>query len=269
MVQVFHVVRCFSCQSFQVQQVKKVKKWSCKLCGEKQTLVKEFGRGSGADCRRHVQKLNAMRGAVLEEQEHAAWSLWEQAEEEAEPEEEQQVSHTQVSRWSKYLANPEEAEAEEDEDGLFDRKQLHGNGMNERKRKRGGAPSCSPEQEDTPPPTRTSIASQNQSCLYTEKAPPTRQVVPPADHLPPPSKRLTPPSAGSGCVSRWARFIGSEQREGEDSQGIGLDPSVGGASVSPDSDVIGQTLPVHRPRLLSPFSPLFDSGEDFMIDDFL
>uniref|UniRef100_A0A3Q1EWG0 MRN complex-interacting protein N-terminal domain-containing protein n=1 Tax=Acanthochromis polyacanthus TaxID=80966 RepID=A0A3Q1EWG0_9TELE len=42
-------------------------KWSCKLCGEKQSLLKEYGRGSGADCRRHVQKLNAMRGAMMED----------------------------------------------------------------------------------------------------------------------------------------------------------------------------------------------------------
>ncbi|KAG7218139.1 hypothetical protein INR49_020590 [Caranx melampygus] len=35
----------------------------------------EFGRGSGADCRRHVQKLNAMRGAMIEKQEHNMWSL--------------------------------------------------------------------------------------------------------------------------------------------------------------------------------------------------
>ncbi|KAM9849449.1 MRN complex-interacting protein isoform 3-T3 [Aulostomus maculatus] len=39
MSQVFHVVRCFACQSFQVQQVK-TKQWSCKLCGEKQSLLK-------------------------------------------------------------------------------------------------------------------------------------------------------------------------------------------------------------------------------------
>uniref|UniRef100_A0A8C4DR63 MRN complex-interacting protein N-terminal domain-containing protein n=1 Tax=Dicentrarchus labrax TaxID=13489 RepID=A0A8C4DR63_DICLA len=56
--------------------VKKANRWSCKLCGEKQSLLKEFGRGSGADCRRHVQKLNAMRGVVMEEQEHNTWSLW-------------------------------------------------------------------------------------------------------------------------------------------------------------------------------------------------
>uniref|UniRef100_A0AAY4BQI9 MRN complex-interacting protein N-terminal domain-containing protein n=1 Tax=Denticeps clupeoides TaxID=299321 RepID=A0AAY4BQI9_9TELE len=40
MVQEFHVLRCFSCETFQVQQVKKSKKWSCKMCGEKQSAVK-------------------------------------------------------------------------------------------------------------------------------------------------------------------------------------------------------------------------------------
>ncbi|XP_013884996.1 MRN complex-interacting protein isoform X2 [Austrofundulus limnaeus] len=111
MGQEFHVVRCFGCESFQVQQVKKVKKWTCKLCGEKQTLLKEFGRGSGSDCRRHVQKLNAARGA-LDEQERRTCSLWEQEKEEQQKEDQvRQVK--QVSRWSKYLNRPEEAEPEE------------------------------------------------------------------------------------------------------------------------------------------------------------
>ncbi|CAI9723099.1 Hypothetical predicted protein [Octopus vulgaris] len=61
MPQVFHVVRCCECETFQVQQVKKVRKWSCKVCGQKQSLIKEYGRGSGADCRHHVQKLNSLR----------------------------------------------------------------------------------------------------------------------------------------------------------------------------------------------------------------
>nr|XP_040029350.1 MRN complex-interacting protein isoform X3 [Gasterosteus aculeatus aculeatus] len=90
MVQEFHVLRCYSCESFQVQQVKKVNKWICKLCGEKQSQLKEFGRGSGAECRRHVQKLNAMRGAMMEE--HNSCSLRKQVEAEREdvPEEDDQ-----------------------------------------------------------------------------------------------------------------------------------------------------------------------------------
>ncbi|KAK5896443.1 hypothetical protein CesoFtcFv8_009605 [Champsocephalus esox] len=128
MAQEFLVLRCFTCQSFQVQQVKKVTKWTCTLCGEKQSLLKEFGRGSGADCRRHVQKLNAMRGAKMEDQEQHTLSLWKQEGEE-EPEE-------QVSSWSKYLDTPEEAGPKE-EDVLMDSQQLHDNGMIDRKRERG------------------------------------------------------------------------------------------------------------------------------------
>ncbi|TST60385.1 MRN complex-interacting protein [Bagarius yarrelli] len=105
MVQEFHVLRCFSCKTFQVQQVKKSKKWSCRMCGEKQSLIKvsvyriqfvvefvyffdsvivslqEYGRGTGADCRRHVQKLNALRGELHEVENETFWTQWEQQEE--------------------------------------------------------------------------------------------------------------------------------------------------------------------------------------------
>ncbi|KAM9741512.1 MRN complex-interacting protein isoform 1-T2 [Menidia menidia] len=117
MGQEFHVVRCFSCQSFQVQQVKKTSRWSCKLCGQKQSLLKEFGRGPAVDCRRHVQKLNAMRGSMMDQQDHGL--LRETLDQEEEEEEEggspqthqggNQVGGSQVSRWSKYLSR-EEAE---------------------------------------------------------------------------------------------------------------------------------------------------------------
>jgi len=44
--------------------VKKAKKWSCKVCGEKQSYLKVYGQGSGKDCRIHVQKLNALSGGL-------------------------------------------------------------------------------------------------------------------------------------------------------------------------------------------------------------
>lgn len=69
MPQEFHVVRCFSCEAFQSQQVKKVNKFVCKLCGTKQSVRKEYGRGSGKDCRIHVQKLNNLRGEIEEKEE--------------------------------------------------------------------------------------------------------------------------------------------------------------------------------------------------------
>ncbi|WAR16487.1 MRNIP-like protein, partial [Mya arenaria] len=62
MPQEFQVVQCYSCSTFQVHQVKKALKWACKMCGEKQSIKKVFGRGTGAECRQHVQKLNTRRG---------------------------------------------------------------------------------------------------------------------------------------------------------------------------------------------------------------
>ncbi|XP_044729597.1 MRN complex-interacting protein [Chrysoperla carnea] len=61
MPQEFHVVRCFKCEAFQVHIVKKVPKWECKICGEKQSVRQVYGKGTGKDCRLHVQKLNALR----------------------------------------------------------------------------------------------------------------------------------------------------------------------------------------------------------------
>uniref|UniRef100_E5RHV0 MRN complex interacting protein n=1 Tax=Homo sapiens TaxID=9606 RepID=E5RHV0_HUMAN len=60
------VLRCCSCRLFQAHQVKKSVKWTCKACGEKQSFLQAYGEGSGADCRRHVQKLNLLQGQVSE-----------------------------------------------------------------------------------------------------------------------------------------------------------------------------------------------------------
>uniref|UniRef100_A0A674NA17 MRN complex-interacting protein N-terminal domain-containing protein n=1 Tax=Takifugu rubripes TaxID=31033 RepID=A0A674NA17_TAKRU len=59
-------------------------RWECQFAAEDQqqiqnqrfTCVQEFGRGSSRDCRHHVQKLNSMRGAVMQEEESNPWSLW-------------------------------------------------------------------------------------------------------------------------------------------------------------------------------------------------
>lgn len=38
MPQQFHAVQCCSCRTFSVQQVKKVAKFKCAVCGEKQSV---------------------------------------------------------------------------------------------------------------------------------------------------------------------------------------------------------------------------------------
>ncbi|MCI4379752.1 hypothetical protein PGIGA_G00231850 [Pangasianodon gigas] len=150
MVQEFHVLRCFSCKTFQVQQVKKSKKWSCKMCGEKQSLIKEYGRGTGADCRRHVQKLNSLRGELLQVENERAWTQWEKEEEcevevgsGDETQSWEQKGQTQVvSRWSKYVDQKEngpgcdEDEHEEEENIYTDTEQCHQRSNISRKRKK-------------------------------------------------------------------------------------------------------------------------------------
>ena len=64
MPQTFRALRCFSCEAFQVHQETKSNKWTCKLCHEKQSIIKVFATGSGAEMRHTVQELNAARGAV-------------------------------------------------------------------------------------------------------------------------------------------------------------------------------------------------------------
>ncbi|KAK7916258.1 hypothetical protein WMY93_012019 [Mugilogobius chulae] len=145
MVQEFHVLRCFSCEIFQVQQVKKVNKWTCKVCGQKQSVVKEFGRGCGADCRRHVQKLNGARGAKMEEEAKVRAEMDTQThwhETEFAEEEEQQQLYKPVSRWDKYMpASQEEAgliqkgaEPEVEEAVVLDRDLLYSNTQRAKRR---------------------------------------------------------------------------------------------------------------------------------------
>ncbi|XP_031207149.1 MRN complex-interacting protein [Mastomys coucha] len=103
------VLRCCSCHIFQAHQVKKSLKWTCKACGEKQSFVRAYGEGSGADCRRHVQKLNLLQGQVSELSLRSMEKAVNASEEEnaglqqAKDGSQQAVSECLQSRWLKYL----------------------------------------------------------------------------------------------------------------------------------------------------------------------
>ncbi|KAG5263927.1 hypothetical protein AALO_G00270190 [Alosa alosa] len=143
MVQEFHVLRCFACETFQVQQVKKAKKWNCKMCGEKQSVIKEYGRGTGVDCRQHVQKLNSLRGELLEEENEHAWASWEEDEEcEYNREDEGLPSEPHQgdggSRWSKYVETAATVDGDEEEEvNIYTESKRFGRQSNVRKRKKG------------------------------------------------------------------------------------------------------------------------------------
>ncbi|XP_050336355.1 MRN complex-interacting protein [Bactrocera neohumeralis] len=58
MPQEIRVLQCTECKMFQVDLVKKVKTWTCKVCNVKQRSLTEYFRGSGPECRVLVQNLN-------------------------------------------------------------------------------------------------------------------------------------------------------------------------------------------------------------------
>jgi predicted RNA-binding Zn-ribbon protein involved in translation (DUF1610 family) len=62
------VVRCYSCQSFQAQQLRKTNDFVCKMCGAKQSVRKIYARSfKAADIRPIVQEYNMKRGEIEEE----------------------------------------------------------------------------------------------------------------------------------------------------------------------------------------------------------
>lgn len=151
MAQQFQALRCCFCTTFQVQQVKKSKKWSCKLCTEKQSVLKVYGQGSGADCRKHVQRLNMLQGLKMQEMEATTWPTEEGADssQDCQPQTvsaESGQSHA-ASRWNVYLdqklveETKEEGGGGDDEIVYTDRQRFQADmknaGRGRSKRKRG------------------------------------------------------------------------------------------------------------------------------------
>ncbi|XP_042837909.1 MRN complex-interacting protein isoform X2 [Panthera tigris] len=111
----FRVLRCYSCRAFQSHQEKKSLKWTCKACGEKQSFLRTYGEGSGADCRRHVQKLNLLQGQISE---MSLRSLEEPVnideEDNAEPQQaEHEKPQSSENCWLKYLEGDSEEQGME------------------------------------------------------------------------------------------------------------------------------------------------------------
>ncbi|XP_075712313.1 MRN complex-interacting protein isoform X2 [Rhinoderma darwinii] len=101
MVLEFQVLKCFSCQVFQVHQV--------------------YGQGTGADCRHHVQKLNLLQGQTKQAATGTAGESCQNAISDHETGDEteqgllvlQEEAH--MSRWNKYLEENSDETHEEEE----------------------------------------------------------------------------------------------------------------------------------------------------------
>ncbi|NXJ14381.1 MRNIP protein, partial [Odontophorus gujanensis] len=106
-------------------------------------LLQVYGRGSGRDCRLHVQKLNLLQGEAEEAAASAARYVGESENNRntavlRENSSVQQGGGAEVSRWSKYLDKRSEDQEEEEEEGITERQQFcsqRKNAVEERRKK--------------------------------------------------------------------------------------------------------------------------------------
>lgn len=123
----FNILKCFECETFQVDQVKKAKKWTCKVCNAKQSIKKiYFTSGAGRkfqesmlmksfslrfhvlakDCRVKAQEMNvtyhqtksAAGEVILQESERQTENFNDQPAQEVRPE----VVSPPSNKWSKF-----------------------------------------------------------------------------------------------------------------------------------------------------------------------
>ncbi|XP_043646376.1 MRN complex-interacting protein [Drosophila teissieri] len=108
MSQQIRVVQCIQCKMYQVDFVKKANTWQCKICRENQNLLKEFFRGSAAECRVKVQHLNLERG--MQEDKLNALFLTAKQQLEAEKDcldnEENTTPQKNANKWANYVDKP-------------------------------------------------------------------------------------------------------------------------------------------------------------------
>ena len=110
-----HVVKCCHCSFYQVDIVKKsTNKWSCKMCGGKQTLMHVFFEGDARECRDKVKLLNGLngeRGERLADKCLERVELSSRCDETAATDElERSTNATRPNKWAKYLSAREYAE---------------------------------------------------------------------------------------------------------------------------------------------------------------
>jgi small-conductance mechanosensitive channel len=102
---------------FQVQMVRKDKKWTCKTCGSKQSIIKVFASSTKAsEVRPIVQQLNMKRGTLEEEMTKELNGHEEEDSFQTMPT--NQTKEEMVEKWGKYLDNDESEEETETQDDV-------------------------------------------------------------------------------------------------------------------------------------------------------
>ncbi|GJQ81099.1 putative UPF0544 protein C5orf45 homolog [Trypoxylus dichotomus] len=122
MSQELHVVRCYSCETFQVDIIKKVPKWICKMCGEKQSVKKVYAKGTGKECREFVKDLNRQRLSLPIATVESS-SITDLVRVESEDEDDDiahDSSECKQSKWSKYIPQIENSMQYENKENMCD-----------------------------------------------------------------------------------------------------------------------------------------------------
>jgi len=162
MPQVFFALQCFQCSTFQVVQKTQQQKFTCKLCGAKQSIVRVFASGAAKECRAVVQQLNMAR-AHADPYETASPppappqpDHWDQHPQYVVQHEEQQHHHhdhhdhhpqyarappPQQGRWDQFLAPPPPQYEEEEEESRYDDPRFitSFDGRQRKRKRQGGA----------------------------------------------------------------------------------------------------------------------------------
>ncbi|XP_066470120.1 MRN complex-interacting protein [Tiliqua scincoides] len=229
MAQQFQVLRCCFCRVFQVQQIKKSKKWNCKMCGEKQSLLKVFGQGSGFDCRCHVQKLNLLQGEV----EQAPANVVRHAEEPGESGDENTVVRMEenlccqeqkvglTSRWTKYL--DKKFDEHEEEEMVLTEKQTYHSRKNTAKNPRKHKTTRSyPTDDQGPDQKRVAGLAKNSRCFESRRGAATadtkscvdttcKSLIAPAAEVPLRHGKNEEPGSRGAALSKWEKFLLSKE----------------------------------------------------------
>ncbi|XP_059489768.1 MRN complex-interacting protein [Neocloeon triangulifer] len=220
MPQEFHVLRCFACSTFQVHIVKKSSnKWQCKMCNEKQSIKQVFGRGTGQECRVHVQKLNASRITSEEMQNSHCTEMTLQKEDlvysevqQFDPFNQPFQPQTSESKWSNFLQVDKE-ESSDDEDPI----QMALRASDPR-RVRKAKPRA-------PKPALANAEEEEENCSSSRKR--TSNFNAEAKEVRVEGRRILTGIVAENKPSKWSRLLPNDQEDEEELQEQLVQPSEG------------------------------------------
>ncbi|KAJ2403298.1 hypothetical protein GGI23_000003 [Coemansia sp. RSA 2559] len=217
----YQVVRCANdqCAKYQSQQQKKANKWSCVVCGLKQSLKRVYFESTKPkECRAAVMELNMQRGKAQAQKEEQAKKHnvppVEMAPERiasaagyAVEEEKNEGGEGEPSKWAKF--EDEEPKETEEEETPVDRYNRIVVGQAEKPQKKRRATA------EMQKPASVQAETSARYSPYPKKTVVRRELSPPTAPKAPPALQTTAAEKGP---SKWGQFAGSDSEEESDGQ---------------------------------------------------